>query len=110
LHYLDFDASGFEWLDCHDTEQSVLSFLRKDTGGFVVVVLNFTPVVRKQYRLGVPKPGPYREIFNSDSEHYGGSNVGNSGQVGAEPIPWMGQPHSISLTLPPLAGVVLEPV
>ncbi len=108
LHHFDFDPSGFEWLDCHDTEQSVLSFLRKDENGFVVVALNFTPVIRKQYRLGVPEPGPYGEIFNSDSEHYGGSNVGNSGQVDAESIPWMGKPHSISLTLPPLAGIVLK--
>jgi 1,4-alpha-glucan branching enzyme len=110
LHHFDFDPHGFEWLDCHDTEQSVLSYLRKDEDGFVVVVLNFTPVVRNQYRVGVPEPGPYREIFNSDSEHYGGSNVGNSGQVDAQPIPWMGQRHSISLTLPPLAGIVLKPV
>jgi len=108
LHRYEFEQQGFEWLDCHDSDQSVLSYLRKDDHGFVVVVLNFTPVVRHNYRIGVPTPGYYRELVNSDSAHYGGSNIGNGGGVNSEPIPWMGQPHSIELVLPPLAGLILR--
>ncbi len=108
LHRYDFEQQGFEWLDCHDSDQSVLSYLRKEEHGFAVVVLNFTPVVRHNYRVGVPVPGYYRELLNSDSAHYGGSNIGNGGGVGSVPIPWMGQPHSIELVLPPLAGVILQ--
>ncbi|HEB78724.1 MAG TPA: 1,4-alpha-glucan branching enzyme, partial [Methylothermaceae bacterium] len=102
----DFDSQGFEWIDCHDSAQSTLSYLRKSDEDFLLVVLNFTPVPRHDYRLGVPEPGVYQEIFNSDSLYYGGSNVGN-GWIEAEDIPWMGRPHSISITLPPLAGIVL---
>ncbi|ROR32816.1 1,4-alpha-glucan branching protein GlgB [Inmirania thermothiophila] len=109
LHRYDFEAQGFEWIDCHDADQSVLSFLRRDGERFVVVVLNFTPVPRHGYRLGVPHAGRYREILNSDSALYGGSNLGNAGAVEAEPVPWMGRPASLVLTLPPLAGLVLEP-
>jgi len=108
LHRYDFEQQGFEWLDCHDSDQSVLSYLRRDEEQFAVVILNFTPVVRENYRVGVPLPGYYREIINSDSSHYGGSNVGNGGGVNSEPIPWMGQPHSIDLTLPPLAGMIFK--
>ena len=75
----------------------------------VVVVLNFTPVPRYNYRLGVPYAGTYREILNSDAACYGGSNLGNSGSVQSNPQSWMGRPHSISLTLPPLGAVVLQP-
>ena len=71
------------------------------------MILNFTPIVRENYRIGVPQEGRYHEILNSDSEYYSGSNVGN-GLALSEPIPWMGQPHSISLTLPPLAGIILK--
>ncbi len=106
LYRYEFEPEGFEWLDCHDAEQSVLSYLRKEDDSFAVVVLNFTPVVRKNYRLGVPSPGHYRELLNSDSAYYGGSNTGNGGGTNSEPIPWMGQPHSIELTLPPLAGMI----
>ena len=76
-------------------------------GSFVVVALNFTPVPRKNYRLGVPRVGMYREIFNSDSSYYGGSNLGNGSGIVAEAGNWMGYPASISLTLPPMAGVIL---
>ncbi len=108
LHELDFSIGGFEWIDCHDSSQSVLSYLRKDHhGGLAAVVLNFTPVPRQGYRIGVPQPGLYREACNSDSELYGGTNLGNSGGVVAEPIPWMDRPYSVSLTLPPLAGLIL---
>jgi 1,4-alpha-glucan branching enzyme len=111
LHDLDFEHSGFSWIDCHDVEQSVVSWLRHARdGSYVVVVLNFTPVPRHGYRLGVPEAAAYRELFNSDSRHYGGSDVGNDGQLLARPHGWMGRPASIELTLPPLGGIVLTPV
>jgi 1,4-alpha-glucan branching enzyme len=86
----------------------VLSFLRKDGDEHAVVVLNFTPVPREGYRVGVPRAGLYREVLSSDSHYYGGSNVGND-VVQTEPTPWMDQPHSIVLRLPPLGGLVLVP-
>ncbi|MCC5847212.1 MAG: 1,4-alpha-glucan branching protein GlgB [Verrucomicrobia bacterium] len=111
LHELDFSGEGFEWIDLHDSEQSILCYLRKgkDPKDVVVVGLNFTPQVRENYRMGVPRPGFYREILNSDSEIYGGSNRGNAGGVHSDPTPWMGRPHSICLTLPPLGAVLLKP-
>ncbi|MGA0333907.1 MAG: 1,4-alpha-glucan branching protein GlgB [Kiritimatiellia bacterium] len=110
LYEQDFDGAGFEWIDLHDQEQSVLSYIRKakDPKDQMVVVLNFTPVPRENYRLGVPVPGYYQEILNSDSELYGGSNLGNAGGVQSENIPWMGKAHSLKLILPPLAAVVLK--
>ncbi|MBU2803298.1 1,4-alpha-glucan branching enzyme, partial [Acidithiobacillus caldus] len=108
LHDQDFAPEGFRWIDCHDAEQSVLSFLRWDRGGgFVVAVFNFTPVVRRDYRIGVPAGGRYAEIFNSDAEVYGGSNVGNWPQE-ATATAWMGMEHSLLLTLPPLAAIFLS--
>ncbi len=108
LHKYDFDSRGFEWIDCHDAGQSIISFIRRDDDDCIIAAFNFTPVPRHAYRLGVPEPGIYEEILNSDSEHYNGSNMGNLGQIQAEDTPWMGRTHSISLTLPPLAGVVLR--
>jgi 1,4-alpha-glucan branching enzyme len=108
LHRHDFDAAGFEWIDCHDAAQSVISYLRRGDGDVCAVVLNFTPVPRYNYRIGVPEPGRYRELLNSDSAGYGGSNVGNLGSVDAEPVPWMGRPYSLNLTLPPLGGLILH--
>ena len=108
LHQFDFESEGFQWLDCNDTQQSVISYLRKSDDGYVVVVLNFTPVVRHGYRIGVPDAGQFRELFNSDAGLYGGSNVGNNGMVEAEAVAWMGQQASVVLTLPPLAGLILE--
>jgi 1,4-alpha-glucan branching enzyme len=108
LFDMDFDPHGFEWIDCHDSSQSVLSFLRKDREGRVAVAaFNFTPVPRQDYRIGVPLPGFYRELLNSDADTYGGSNVGNSGGIPAEPRPWMNRDHSIPLRLPPLGGLLL---
>ncbi|WP_296809668.1 1,4-alpha-glucan branching protein GlgB [Thiocapsa sp.] len=109
LHEVDFDSSGFEWIDCHDSSQSVLSYLRKDRSGkqIVAAAFNFTPVPRTNYRIGVPESGFYREALNSDAELYGGSNVGNQGGVEAEPVSWMGRPYSIPIALPPLAGLIL---
>ena len=109
LHEVDFDASGFEWIDCHDSSQSVLSYLRKGLSGeeIVIAVFNFTPVPRTNYRIGVPESGLYREAVNSDAETYGGSNVGNQGGVAAEPVPWMGRSHSLLISLPPLGGIIM---
>jgi 1,4-alpha-glucan branching enzyme len=110
LHQLDFSPEGFQWIDCHDADQSVVSWLRRSRDGrHAVVVLNFTPVPRHGYRLGVPQTGDYLERINTDSAHYGGGNLGNGGLVSAEAKPWMGFPASLSLTLPPLAALVLLP-
>jgi 1,4-alpha-glucan branching enzyme len=111
LYEVDFDYQGFEWIDCHNFEDSVLSYVRraKDPGDYLVVACNFTPVPREQYRLGVPEACWYQEIFNSDSMHYGGSNLGNFPGVTAQSVPSHGRPASIQLRLPPLAVVVLKP-
>lgn len=105
LHELDFDWQGFEWIDCNDSEQSVISLIRKgkskDT--VVLVVCNFTPVPRYNYRVGVPNDGFWQELLNSDAADYGGSGIGNLGGIAAEAIPQHGQPYSLNLNLPPLA-------
>jgi 1,4-alpha-glucan branching enzyme len=110
LHQQDFDWQGFEWLDCNDGDNSVLTFMRRarDSRDFVVAAVNFTPVVRESYRVGVPEHGYYAELFNSDAREYGGSGAGNRGGVWAEEIPWVGRPFSLSLTLPPLAAVYFK--
>ena len=109
LWQLDDTYDGFDWIDFHDAENSVVSFLRKSGDGDVVVfVVNATPVVRYNYRLGVPESGFYREIINTDGETYGGSNVGNLGGVQSEARDWMGREHSILIHLPPLATVALK--
>jgi len=108
LHQFDFESKGFEWIDCNDAAHSTLSFLRCADDDFVVGALNFTPIPRWGYRLGVPEPGSYEEILNSDSSFYSGSNQGNAGCVEAEPIGWMSRPYSIVVTLPPLAGIILR--
>jgi 1,4-alpha-glucan branching enzyme len=108
LHDLDFSHEGFSWIDCHDADQSVLSYLRRARdGSFAVVALNFTPVPRNGYRIGVPEAGVYHELFNSDSHFYGGSDIGNGAGLVSDATPWMGFPHSLVISLPPLAGVVL---
>ncbi|MGB7501678.1 MAG: 1,4-alpha-glucan branching protein GlgB [Azonexus sp.] len=109
LHEQDFDSRGFEWIDCHDSEHSVLSWLRwgRD-GSFVVVAVNFTPVPQSAYRLGVPRAGCYVEILNSDSAYYGGSNLGNAGAIDACEGEWMNRPANLEITIPPLAAVVLR--
>jgi 1,4-alpha-glucan branching enzyme len=110
LHELDFERDGFEWIDLHDWEESLISFLRKGrtTDDRIAVVCNFTPVPRQNYRIGVPRGGYWREILNSDASDYGGSNQGNFGGVEAAPVPSHGRPHSISLTVPPLGVVFLK--
>lgn len=111
LHELDCETEGFAWIDCHDHENSVISYMRRavDPDDFIVAVCNFTPVVRHGYRIGVPKAGAYEEILNSDSHYYGGSNVGNVGHIEADAVPMHGLPYSLALTLPPLATLVLRP-
>ncbi|HLI16889.1 MAG TPA: 1,4-alpha-glucan branching protein GlgB [Rhodanobacteraceae bacterium] len=111
LHELDCDAQGFQWLEMNDQERSVYAFLRWDTQRArpMLVVCNFTPVPRQAYRVGVPFQGFWRERINTDALHYGGSGLGNLGGVHAEAVPWHGQPQSVSLVLPPLATLFLEP-
>ncbi len=110
LFELDFSPEGFQWVDYGDAESSVLSFLRKDRAGTpVLVVCNFTPVVRENYRIGVPRPGMWHEQLNSDAREYGGSGQGNLGGVDAAPLPAHGHFHSLSLRLPPLAALFLTP-
>ena len=109
LWQLDDTYEGFDWIDLHDADNSVVSFLRKSREGDVVAfVVNATPMVRYDYRLGVPEPGFYRELINTDAETYGGSNVGNLGGVQTQDVPWMGREHSILIHLPPLATVAFK--
>jgi 1,4-alpha-glucan branching enzyme len=100
---------GFEWIDFHDADNSVVAFMRRSRGGGVIVfAVNATPMVRHGYRLGVPGAGFYREIINTDAETYGGSNVGNMGGFEAEDFPWQGRTHSLMISLPPLATVAFK--
>lgn len=110
FHEVDFSPAGFEWIDCSDYESSIVSFIRwsKDYQDALVAIFNFTPVVRYDYRLGVPFQGHWDEVFNSDSEIYGGSNVGNCGGRDSEEIPWQGRTYSINITLPPLGGIYFK--
>jgi 1,4-alpha-glucan branching enzyme len=110
LHEVDFNAAGFEWIDCNDHEASVISLIRRaaDPSDWLVVVLNWTPIVRHGYRIGVPEAGFYEELLNSDAAIYGGSNTGNEGGRQTEGVPAHGHQQSLLLTLPPLAGVVLK--
>lgn len=109
LHHYDCQQEGFEWLESDAGEDSVLSYMRKgkSSNELVVVVCNFTPVVRYDYRIPVPKAGVYYEVLNTDSDYYGGSNVGNQGESVSQNVPHHGREHSLSLTLPPLATIVL---
>jgi 1,4-alpha-glucan branching enzyme len=120
LWEVDADGSGFAWIDCHDHDNSVISFLRRGASaspaqptspgaGLAIVVVNFTPVPRAGYRIGVPRGGTYVERLNSDAEAYGGSNVGNGGRVVALDEPRHDHPHTLSLTVPPLGCLVLTP-
>jgi len=110
LYRHEFDPHGFEWLECNDREQSIISYIRKDDEQYVISVFNFTPVVRESYRIGVPDLTSYKLIMNSDSEYYGGSNIANDFSIEAESIPWSDKPYSIVVNLPPLAGIVLQKV
>lgn len=110
LHTSDFSPSGFEWIDCNDAHQSTLSFIRRNdnNGEEIIIVCNFTPVPRHNYRVGVSTDGFWQECLNSDSKNYGGSNQGNLGYVEASPVPAHGRSFSLTLTLPPLGIVFFE--
>jgi 1,4-alpha-glucan branching enzyme len=111
LHEVDFSWEGFQWIDFHDVDNSIISFVRraKDPNDFILVIANFTPVPRQGYRVGVPARGYYKELLNSDSTYYGGGNMGNDGGVPAEAISWQGRSQSIMITVPPLAVVFFKP-
>jgi 1,4-alpha-glucan branching enzyme len=110
LHQVDFEWQGFEWIDFRDWEQSLIAFVRKSRreGEEVICCLNFTPVPRQDYRIGVPGPGFYEEVLNSDAHIYGGSGVGNPDGKTAQAVPCHGRNWSISLTLPPLGALLLR--
>ena len=109
LHEVDFDGAGFEWIDWNDRDNSIFSWIRRDRhGGFVICVCNLTPIVRNGYRLAVPQAGNYRVLANTDSSHYGGSEVGPA-SVTARAVEHLGKPHSLELSLPPLATLILGP-
>ncbi|MDE2501326.1 MAG: alpha amylase C-terminal domain-containing protein, partial [Alphaproteobacteria bacterium] len=111
LHERDCEPDGFSWIDCNDSDASVIAYTRRgvDPHEFVVVICNFTPVVRRGYKIGVPRAGRYREILNTDSSHYGGTDVGNAGGVWTQDHPSHGMAASLLLDLPPLGVLVLEP-
>jgi 1,4-alpha-glucan branching enzyme len=111
LYEVDFQPAGFEWIDFHDAQHSIVSFVRraKRRDDFLVFVCNFTPQPQLEYRIGMPEPGGYLEIFNSDAACFGGSNLGNGGWVDAEETPSHGRPASAKLIIPPLGVVVLKP-
>ena len=110
LHKYDFDPQGFEWIDCHDTDQSILSYLRQTEDEIIIVILNFTPIIRENYCIGVPATGDYEVIFNSDSEFYAGTDQGSYSLIQAKRNSWMNRPASITLDLPPLAGLILKKI
>ena len=107
---VDFDWNGFEWIDCNDSENSIITFVRKadNAADFLVVLCNFTPEVRHDYRIGVPKKGEYREVFNSDAEEFGGSGVKNEGDLHTEDFAWHDREQSLVITVPPMATIYLR--
>ena len=111
LHEYDFNPAGFEWVDCKDSQRSIISFLRRGRGAEdqILFVCNFTPVVRDNYRVGVPLEGSWREILNSDAALYGGSGQGNFGGLSTIPLPIHGRPFTLNMTLPPLGVVAFQP-
>jgi 1,4-alpha-glucan branching enzyme len=110
LHEVDFEAAGFEWIDCNDHESSTIALIRRaaDPEDWLMAVLNWTPVVRTDYRVGVPEAGRYAELLNSDADVYGGGNVGNQGSLYSEPEPAHGHGQSLRLTVPPLGALILK--
>ena len=110
LFEADVDSAGFQWIDSNNADDNAVAFLRKSpaTGRQILVTGNFSPVIRNGYRVGVPKPGYYREMMNTDSHIYGGSNFGNGGGVEAQALACHGLPYSVVVSLPPLAVVWFE--
>jgi 1,4-alpha-glucan branching enzyme len=111
LYEVDFDTSGFEWVDCNDFERSIVSFIRKakNPNQVTLFVCNFTPVPRQNYRVGVPFDVEWKEVLNSDAPLYGGSGQGNMGSITASPLPVHGRSYSLNMTIPPLGVVVFRP-
>jgi 1,4-alpha-glucan branching enzyme len=111
LYQRDYDHTGFQWIDCNDNENSVITYIRRaaDPDDFVVVLMNFTPVPREQYIVGVPRAGRYDEILNSDAAAYGGSNMGNGGHVDTIATAAHGHAQSLNVRLPPLSCLILKP-
>jgi 1,4-alpha-glucan branching enzyme len=111
LYEQDYDPSGFQWIDFRNSGTTVISFMRKagSTGIPLVFVFNFTPVPRENYRIGVPLEAFYKEVLNSDSTLYGGSNMGLAGGCASDPVPAHSFSHSLNLTLPPLGILILKP-
>lgn len=106
---VDFDWGGFEWIDCDNADDSVISFIRRaDNGDFVIAISNFTPAVRHGARFGVPEAGTYEEVFNSDAAEFGGSNVINENDIPSQDVPWNNKSYSIQITVPPLATVYIQ--
>jgi 1,4-alpha-glucan branching enzyme len=110
LHEVDFEPQGFTWIDFHDADNSIIAFMRHNKTGdeHIIVVCNFTPVPRHNYRVGVPESGYYAELLNSDATEYWGSGMGNLGGVQSDDKPWHGLPYSINLTLPPLSTLMFK--
>lgn len=110
MHVKDCDPSGFEWIDCNDWENSMLSFIRKGhrAEDDIVVVCNFTPIPRHNYHIGVPRGGYWQEVLNSDAPLYGGSGQGNLGGVTAAPVSCHGKPYLLNITAPPLGVVAFK--
>jgi 1,4-alpha-glucan branching enzyme len=110
MHEVDFSWKGFDWINFRDVDKSIIAFERRanDVNDRLIVVCNFTPVPREGYRVGVPLAGDYREVLNSDSNLYGGSNVGNQGLTPSDPVAWDGRQNSILITLPPLGVVIFK--
>jgi 1,4-alpha-glucan branching enzyme len=111
MYEIDFQGWGFEWIDFHDSDNSIIAFVRraKDSDNFLIFACNFTPTPHQGYRIGVPEAGGYREIFNSDAAIFGGSNMGNGGYVESQQVPSHGRAVSVELTIPPLAVLILKP-
>jgi 1,4-alpha-glucan branching enzyme len=111
LYEVDFQPEGFQWINANDAENSIFSYIRyaKDRSDFLVIVCNFTPVPRHEYRVGVPAYTHYEEILNSDSDAYGGSNVGNYGGFHSDSFGANGFDYSLNLTLPPLGIIIMKP-
>ena len=110
LNFYDFDFQGFQWVSCDDIDNSVLAFLRRDQKNFVVCVFNFTPKPLENYVIGIPEAGAYKEIFNSDTAWYGGSNIVNENTVQSHEQKEHGFEHSLTITIPPLAALFLQKV
>jgi 1,4-alpha-glucan branching enzyme len=107
---VDFDWNGFQWIDCNDNDNSIVSFIRKakDSEDYIIAVCNFTPEVRIGYRIGVPDKGAYVEVFNSDNEEFGGSGVKNEGDLWTQEVAWHNRSQSIEIRVPPLATIYLK--